>query len=655
MAKLTKYRPNNSAILAKRGDGQVIYDNAAFQHDNGIQSDTNGTNPELASPVRAAEKDANDLKYDIIEITENEAGEVASPEDEMDCYSRAVLSVQNAVYGFFTNNAKMLWTLTYLLLLAAYTGYFITSMVYRFGDEGSIRLLVVTVLVAVYLVYRLACYVLQLQGASCDNLSQYLDMMWKCCNRIRFNIVLPATVSAGIVIFVIMDVARFRPQNLTSAGGIVFFIVFCYIFSHNPAKVRWRPVVWGLLLQFIFGALILRTAAGRDTFRYLGDRVSECLAYAGSGAKFVFGERYTDHFFAFSVLSVVVFFSSCVSMLYYLGFMQFLIRNLGRFLSFCLGTSPVESINAASNIFIGQSDAALMVKPFLANMTMSELHAILTGGFATIAGSVMAAYISYKVPADHLLSASVMSAPAALAMSKLLYPETEKVKNTAEEVYNMKRGLQRNIIQAASEGASQAVRLAANIAVNLIAFVALLELLNSTLTWLGDRVGIDNLTFQLMCSYLFWPLAFLMGVEAPDRRAFGELVGTRIVLNEFIAYTDLSKYIHNRATLDQYSLNFSKGLSTHPTGSWNYTNGGIYLNDVGVFLEKGVISERTVVVATYALCGFANIASMGLMLGALGSMAPSRRSDISSIVVRAMIAGSVACFLTACIAGMLLD
>ncbi|KAH9523621.1 hypothetical protein Btru_040467 [Bulinus truncatus] len=341
-------------------------------------------------------------------------------------------------------------------------------------------------------------------------------------------------------------------------------------------------------------------------------------------------------------------------MLYYLGAMQAIIKLVGKFLSFCLGTSATESVNAAGNIFIGQTEAPLLIRPFLKDMTNSEIHAVMTGGFATIAGAVMAAYITYKVPANHLLSASAMSAPAALAMSKLFYPETAKSKHSDKDVYNFEKGTERNLIEAASNGASVSVKLVANIAVNLIAFVALLQFINATLTWFGDRVGVDGFTFQFICSYIFWPISFLMGVDQEDCRIVAELIGTKIFLNEFVAYVDLSKFINNRIALNDYLANYTGSFNT--TGNispgWRWVGEDIYLNSTGVTLQRGVLSPKSVVLATYALCGFSNLSSMGIQLGALGAMAPNRKSDLSKIVFRAMLAGNVACFLTACSAGL---
>ncbi|XP_061179507.1 solute carrier family 28 member 3-like [Saccostrea echinata] len=421
-------------------------------------------------------------------------------------------------------------------------------------------------------------------------------------------------------------------------------------------NVNWRPVFWGTIIQFYFALAILQWSVGYEAFKWLGDRVTEFLAYTDKGAAFVFGDKFQDHFFAFKVLPVTVFFSSFVSVCYYLGIMQFIIRNLSRFISNVMGTSPAESLNAAGNIFVGQSEAPLMIRPFLAKLTKSELHAVCTGGFATVAGSTMGGYIAYNVPANHLLSASVMSAPAALAMAKLFYPETRKTK-TGSEVYNIPSGQERNVIEAAAKGASQSIKLVANIAVNLVAFIALVEFLNQTLIWFGNRAGMEKphkeLTFQLICSYIFYPLAFLMGVDTQNNNIFkvAELIGYKTFVNEFYAYGKLSVYIHNRENLTWYE-NLPKNDSTF-TGRWHYSGDDIVYEDFDHILEKGLLTERSVVITTYALCGFANIASIGIMLGALGAMAPNQRSALAQVVVRAMIAGTVACFMTASIAGLL--
>nr|KAG5698782.1 hypothetical protein BaRGS_032201 [Batillaria attramentaria] len=370
--------------------------------------------------------------------------------------------------------------------------------------------------------------------------------------------------------------------------------------------VNWHPVFWGMAIQYVFALLIIRTQWGYDAFEWLGDRFTELLEYSDEGAIFVFGEKYTDHVFAMKVLPVIVYFSSLISILYYLGAMQAIIRVIGRFLAFCMDTSATESINAAGNIFIGQ------------------------------------------VKANYLLGASVMSAPAALAMSKLTYPETETTDVNEEDVYKLIQTQQsKNLIEAASMGASTAISLVANVAVNVMAFLAILAFLNATLVWFGDRVGVDGLTFEFLCSYVFYPMAFLMGVDEQDCRRVAQLIGYKTFMNEFVAYVEMGKLLDNLQVYHNYTTAVGANASYFQDGldiilpAWNDTR-----------LVGGFMTARSEAIATYALCGFSNLGSMGIQLGAFSAMIPSRKADLSRMVLRAMIAGNVACFMTACIAGI---
>ncbi|XP_060589512.1 sodium/nucleoside cotransporter 2-like [Ruditapes philippinarum] len=475
---------------------------------------------------------------------------------------------------------------------------------------------------------------------------------------------------------------------MISVAGLVLYILIFYVTSVNPARVNWHTVFWGIALQYVFALMILRTQWGYDIFKWLGDRVTEFLEYVMAGVLFLFGDTWYQHFFAFKVLSIVVFFFTFINIMYYLGVMQAIIKVLGQFLAFCMGTTPAESINAAANIFVSMiegptlirhcindmtkselhsiltsgyatiaggilgvyitfgTESPLMIRPFLKDMTHSELHAVMTGGFATIAGSVLGAYISFGVPANHLLSASVMSAPAALAISKLSYPETEKTKAKKDDFAKMEKSPEHNIIEAASNGASSSIKIIGAIAVNVLAFLSLLAFLNATLTWFGDRVGIEGLTFQYICSYVLYPVSYFMGVEPDDCRKVAELVGVKTFTNEFIAYGDLKVLIQNRKDLGNYTDFFN-------TTDWFWKDENVVLNITGAVLKGGFISEKSEIIATYALCGFANFGSIGITLGGLGALAPTRKSELSQMVVRAMICGNVACFLTACIAGLL--
>ncbi|XP_043833874.1 solute carrier family 28 member 3 [Dromiciops gliroides] len=429
----------------------------------------------------------------------------------------------------------------------------------------------------------------------------------------------------GVICWLIFDTAKQGTQPLVSFGGLVFYILLMLIFSKYPTRVFWRPVFWGIALQFLFGLLILRTTPGYEAFNWLGKQVQIFLEYSDVGAQFVFGEKYTDHFFAFKVLPIVVFFSTVISMLYYLGFMQWLIKKVGWLMQVTLGSSPIESVVAAGNIFVGQTESPLLVQPYLSHLTKSELHSIITAGFSTIAGSVLGAYISFGVSASHLLTASVMSAPASLAIAKLFWPETEIPKITLKSALKIEKGDSRNILEAASNGASSSISLVANIAVNLIAFLALLAFINSALSWLGSIFDYPQLNFEVICSYVFMPFSFMMGVDWEDSFVVGGLIGYKTFFNEFVAFQHLAKMIKLRKLA-----------------------GPKFVNGVQQY-----ISVRSETIATYALCGFANFGSLGVVIGGLSSMAPSRKRDIAGVAFRALIAGTVASFMTACIAGIL--
>uniref|UniRef100_A0A672VAT2 Sodium/nucleoside cotransporter n=1 Tax=Strigops habroptila TaxID=2489341 RepID=A0A672VAT2_STRHB len=443
----------------------------------------------------------------------------------------------------------------------------------------------------------------------CGEGKEYLFFFRMPCLTLLFPRVLCAALIIAVICWLIFDTAKQGSHQLISFCGLAMYVLLMFIFSKYPTRVAWRPVFSGIAMQFILGLLILRTKVGFDVFNWLGIQTQTFLEYSDTGAKFVFGEKYMDHFFAFKVLPIVVFFSTVMSMLYHIGFMQWLVGKVGWIMQIFMGTTPVESLVAAGNVFVGQTESPLLVRPYLPHITKSELHAVMTAGFSTIAGSVLGAYISFGVSASHLLTASVMSAPASLATSKLFWPETEKPTVTLS-------GESKNLLEAASHGASTSILLVANIAVNLISFLALLAFLDSALSWVGSLFDYPQLNFENICAYAFMPLSFMMGVDWEDSFVVGGLLGYKTFFNEFVAYERLSQLIHNR----------EKGGSIK---SW----------------------VRSEVIATYALCGFANFGSLGLVIGGLTSLAPSKKKEIAGGAFRAMIAGTVACFMTACVAG----
>ncbi|XP_033101705.1 solute carrier family 28 member 3-like isoform X2 [Anneissia japonica] len=490
-------------------------------------------------------------------------------------------------------------------LVIGWIVYLVFSCLYDFS--GAKTLLYLTGVVAFLCVY---CFIRDHYGdAIWETLKPSTNLITHNWNIIKWPVIICIII---LIVFTIAMTTKDNPQHLVSGLGPITITLFCFVFSKHPKHVNWRPVVCGLILQFLLGLFVLRSSIGYYVFSSIGAVVANFLSYSDYGASFLFGELYTNHFFAFKLLPVVIYFSSCIAVLYYLGAMQVVVSKIAWVMSSTMKTSACESLNAAGNIFIGQTEAPLLIQPFLNRMTRSELHAVMTGGFATIAGSVLGAYIGFGVSPTHLISASVMAAPAALALSKLFYPETEESQSLTVEQVTLPKGKERNVIEAASSGASNAVGLVANIAVNLIAFLALLAFLNALLGYLGSRVGIEGLSFEMICSYLFMPIAFVMGVEWKDCGIVAELIGTKTFVNEFVAYDRLAGYIND-----------------------------------------GSISVRSQVITTYALCGFANIGSVGIQLGGLSSLAPSKKSDLAAVAIRALITGTLASFMTASIAGLL--
>lgn len=393
--------------------------------------------------------------------------------------------------------------------------------------------------------------------------------------------------------------------------GIIVVLGIAFLFSEGKRSIKPRTILGGLAIQIGFAFMVLEWEFGRQALLGLSRGVQNVIDYAGEGIAFVFGPAAdTEGFgfvFAFQVLTIIIFFSSLISVLYYLGIMQWIIRLLGGALSKLLGTSKAESISASANIFVGQTEAPLVVRPFLPNMTKSELFAVMTGGLASVAGSTLAGYALLGVPLEYLLAASFMAAPAGLIMAKIMIPEREEIEE--KEFVMEKDDRSVNVVDAAARGASDGLQLALNVGAMLLAFIALIALLNGVLGGLGGLVGLENITIQGILGYIFAPLAFAIGVPWAEAVQAGSFIGQKLVLNEFVAYTAFAPEIAN-------------------------------------------LSPKTVIIVSFALCGFANFSSLAILLGGLGAMAPNRRPDIARLGMRAIAAGMLASLLSAAIAGM---
>ena len=405
-------------------------------------------------------------------------------------------------------------------------------------------------------------------------------------------------------------------EQFTGVIGVIVLLGIAYLLSNDRKMIDTNIIIWGLGLQISFAFIILKTPLGEYIFTYLNNIIVKLISFADAGSDFLFtsflpevGYHVALVNFAFRALPVIIFFSSLIAVTYYFGIIQFIIKKIAFIMEKTMKTSGAETLSVSANIFVGQTEAPILIRPFISSMTKSELMAIMVGGFATVAGSVMALYVSWlnNVPniAGHLLAASVMSAPAALMIAKVIYPETERPKTVNSDNIDLK-SKDTNAMDAIGRGATDGMKLAANVAAMLIAFISIVAMINFIL-------GYADTSLQKILGMIFKPIAWSMGVPWKEANIVGTLMGEKIVLTELVAFGDLTNYI-----------------------------------------KKGLLSERSAIIASYALCGFANIGSIGIQLGGIGAMAPERRSDLSKMVFKAMIGGALASWLTASIAGILI-
>lgn len=396
--------------------------------------------------------------------------------------------------------------------------------------------------------------------------------------------------------------------------GLFAMVGVAFALSTSRKQIKWKTVLMGILLQVIFGLLILKTPWGREFFAVIKEGFNAILAFTNEGSKFVFGSLSDPSkfgwIFATMVLPTIIFMSSLMSVAYHVGIMQKLVEWTAKIMMKFMGTSGAESLAAAANIFAGQTEAPLVIKPFVDKMTKSELMALMSGGMATVAGGVLAAYVGMGIDAGHLLAASVMSAPAALAIAKIMVPETETSTTAGVVDVNLPK-THANVIDAAAGGAGEGLTLALNVGAMLLAFIALIAMLNGFVGLIGGWFGMPELSFEMILGYLFAPFAFLLGIPWDECLRVGVMLGKKTVINEFVAYMDLEAAI-----------------------------------------KSGAIGERAITITTYALCGFANFSSIAIQLGGIGGIAPRRRGDLAKLGIKSLIGGTLACFMTACIAGL---
>ena len=412
-----------------------------------------------------------------------------------------------------------------------------------------------------------------------------------------------------------------------SLVGMVTLVAIALIFSYDRKSIRLRTVLGAFAIQAGIGAFVLYVPFGQAVLQTISAGVSQVLVFANDGIGFLFGGladvENVGFVFAIKVLPVIIFFSSLIAVLYYLGIMQWVIRILGGALQKALGTSRTESLSATANIFVGQTEAPLVVRPFIARMTPSQLFAVMCGGLASVAGSVLAGYAALGIPMEYLVAASFMAAPGGLLFAKLIMPETQNVEDSdsvskVDEELKEQDDKPTNVLDAAASGATSGLMLAANVGAMLLAFIGLIALINGILGGVGGWFGFESLSLELILGWLFAPLAFLLGVPWEEATLAGSFIGQKLVVNEFVAYINLAPYIDGEQVVAA-------------TGQ--------------------MMTPHTMAILSFALCGFANLSSIAILLGGLGSIAPTRRKEIARFGVKAVLAGTLSNLMSASIAG----
>jgi len=405
--------------------------------------------------------------------------------------------------------------------------------------------------------------------------------------------------------------------------GIVVILGIAYLFSANRRAIRWYTVAWGFGLQLLFAFLVLYWEAGKNALERFSFAITGAISYADQGGAFIFGwlagpmDKLGEatglpirgYIFGFKVLPIIIFIASFFTIMYYLGIMQKVVQGMAWVMRRLMRVSGAESLAVAANVFIGQTEAPILIAPYIPTMTRSEILTMMTGGMAHVSGAVLLAYVAMGIPAEYLITASVMAAPGAIMMAKILMPETGTPVTMGEVKLKVEKE-HTNVIDAAASGAGQGMTLVINIVAMLIAFIALIALINGFLGWVGGLLGYPNFQLQTLFGWILWPLAVVMGVPVKDAATVADLIGNKTVINEFFAYAKMST------------------------------------------VQAGM-SEKARLIASFALCGFANFSSIGIQIGGIGGLAPTRKADIAQLGFRALLGGSLASFLTATIAGLL--
>ncbi|CAH1782027.1 unnamed protein product [Owenia fusiformis] len=525
--------------------------------------------------------------------------------------SDVICKVQKFKYTHNTN--IRLWTRVFLVLAySVYFGYaifldFHKNVVLLGLTAGFVGIFVLHILHSLFSgCFIRWCHRLQKRFHECIGYTQ----------RRRLIVSLKVLTVLVILGVTFVDVWQ-TPLKIVSLFGIMMILGIGVLFSHNKVMIRWDIVYSGVLLQFLIGLLLLRWKTGSDAMSAFSGEITRFLAYSRAGLIGVFGESWTDHFI-FRIVGTATFFAAVNATLYHFGVMQACIKVIGGLIAAVVPVVPAEAFVATANIFLGTTGSAMTVLSLLDDMTISELHVVLTCGLASISGGGMAMFISIGVPGSSLIGASMMSAPAALVMSKLLRPETKRSRIQAiKEICYFKEEVQ-NLLHAIIIAVGRIPRLLGQIVATLIGFVAMRQFLNEAMKWTGGRIGIEGLNFETICAYLFSPLALMIGVDVPDVVEVGNILGTSTILSGLVAFVKISDLIKNR-----------------------------------IEGKEPYLSPRSEILGTYAICNMASITGLAINIATVGSLAPRRKEDISKIALSSFVAACLACLMTASVAGVL--
>ncbi|XP_046975004.1 solute carrier family 28 member 3-like [Vanessa cardui] len=574
--------------------------------------------------VRKRSSVANSIEMGGADKKENGVGNIAHEildYEPTGWFEVTMMKTGNSLDGFIKKNSSAMKTIMIFVFNGLVIGFFFACMYYWMtysSDPLELCYGFGSLIAFLSIIYFFVIYFLVVKKffgewfertiwTKVDNMSSYL---WKI---ILFRWVFCLAILAAIAFFLYWD-TKDAPERLISLLGLSLLLVMGFVFSKHPGRIKWRSVTMGLLIQFLFGVIFIRWDTGRYALQCFSNKVATFLSYGVEGAGFVFGDLLVkqEQVFAFSTLPVIFFFSMLVEVLFFWGALQWFCLKLGRLLQVATGTTVCESVIAVGNVFLGMTESILLIKPYLSVLTASELHVVMSSGFATVSGTILAAYIGFGAEPAHLVTASVMSAPAAVCFAKLLLPETKRSLTTVDNIQPVEIKDQ-SALAAATRGATQGTALVLNIIANLVAFVSFIAFVNGVLGYCGGLLGNPDINLEWIFGKIFIPLSWMMGVPWEECELVGSLIGLKTVVNEFVAYQRM-----------------------------------------GEMKEAGLLSPRAELIATYALCGFTNPSSAGILIGAISAMAPNQTETLSGMAVRAFFAGCGICFMTACIAGILM-